>query len=128
MSKYGDEYTSFIVACKGLVARRSRKLAQCNTETLQKAAETICTRLKKPDAINAVERGFEALDEEVREAFYLELQYVNANLTEDVDGSERNVDDAKTAKDSLEDLLGSWLPDWMKKSLKVLNEVLSLAR
>ena len=128
MSKYGEEYTSFITACNNLVARRSGQLDRRNTEKLQEAAEKICARLKTTEALDAVESGFEYIDEEVREVFYLELQYVNANLAEDGNGSERDVGDAKTAKDSLEDLLGSWLPDWMKKSLKVLNEILSLAR
>ena len=127
MSKYGEEYETFITACKSLVARKSVQLDRRNTETLREAARKVCDRLKETEAVRAVEEAFGNLDEVVRETFYLELQYVNANLAEGGNDNQRDIDDAKTAKDSLEELLGSWLPEWIKKSLTVLNEILSLA-
>ena len=37
-------------------------------------------------------------------------------------------EDAETGKDSLENLLGRWLPDWVAKLLDLLNEILKFVR
>jgi hypothetical protein len=57
------------------------------------------------------------------------LSYVFFNeLVEDAGaGSGETPDAAATVKESFEDILDD-LPDWFKKFLKILNEILSLVR
>lgn len=38
------------------------------------------------------------------------------------------IDDSETGKGSIEDLIGGWLPDWLKKALKLLNQLLKLIK
>jgi hypothetical protein len=38
------------------------------------------------------------------------------------------IEDSEEGKGSIEELLGDWLPGWLKKALKLLNQVLSLLR
>jgi hypothetical protein len=38
------------------------------------------------------------------------------------------IDDSETGKGSIEDLIGKWLPDWLKRALKLLNQLLKLIK
>ena len=57
----------------------------------------------------------------------LELQSVNTNLpARQTYASDKDEDDARTGKESLEKLLGVKLPDWIKDLLEVQNEIIKL--
>ena len=62
------------------------------------------------------------LPEQVATALEAELNYFNKEYAEP---DKFNSEDAKTIKDSLEDLIEG-LPGWIKKLLKALNELLDL--
>ena len=56
----------------------------------------------------------------------LEITFYNTRYEEDSYGGEEAIDNGKTVKDSIEDLIK--LPEWIKKVLKVLNEILSIVK
>jgi hypothetical protein len=117
-----------------LLIKRATSLrdgGRAEAKHLVAAIPDVIADLTSPPAKAAIDYAFTQLDPRVLGPFLLELQYVIARLqaldsfstaAEEDDAGE----DAKTAKDSLEDLLGVWLPDWLKKLLKVLNELIDL--
>lgn len=131
-----DEYVSLVAGLQIILKNRTASLRQSGrpgAADLEKAVEQLTTDLLSDPAKTAVSYAFTHLDPRVLSPFLLELQYVNANLPparkyEPYEAKEEDegAEDAKTAKDSLEDLLGDWLPDWLKKLLKVLNELISI--
>ncbi len=128
MSEYGKGYKRFIEACENLVVRRLEEPCQPSAKHLLESAKQVREGLVDPESLEEVEKAFANLDEVVGKALYYELQYVTEMLNAEGGDYRRCVDDARTAKDSLEDLFDSWLSDKVKNLLKVLNEILSLVR
>ena len=56
-----------------------------------------------------------------------ELQFINS-LYDSPNYAEDGTAPIETGKDSLEELLGDWLPNWFKGLLKLLNEIFDLVK
>lgn len=131
-----DEYISLITGLQIVLKKRLEKLSQRGKQgvsDLEEALEQVVKDLLSDPAKTAVSGAFTHLDQRVLNPFLLELSYVNANLPpariyDSLSESEEDdaAGDAETAKGSLEELLGEWLPDWVKKLLKVLNELIGI--
>ena len=78
-------------------------------------------------AVEAVVDAINVQESSVREALKAELKFFNAKHI-DVEVTARAFEDAETVKGSLEDILGSAFPGWLKKMFKILNELLSLLK
>ena len=74
--------------------------------------------------------AFTKLSNGGQEALNLEIALFNHRYAEDVGDTPHFANDARTVKDSLEDLFSDWLKDktWVRESLKILNELLGLVR
>ena len=64
---------------------------------------------------------------------YNELTMIMARNRSAATGRDRNaidraLEDSETGKKSIEDLIGFMLPDWLKKALKLLNQLIKLLR
>ena len=85
-----------------------------------------------PAIWNAIDQSREPNHPYIEDALYDELRAlaaVNSGVqVSDDRATSRAVDDTETGKGSIEDLLGKWLPDWLKKLLKLLNEILKLIK
>ncbi|WP_025163914.1 hypothetical protein [Pseudomonas taeanensis] len=143
-----DVYINFIKHVEALVARGFTRLEGRHLQesgTLQESSRKVIDRLKSPSARVAIANAFAQLDPEVEEALVGELQFIIANIQiMEPDGEHdkhrkhhaiQEVNDehdqdvasaAKTGKDSLESILGKFLPKWLKNRLKILNEILSI--
>ena len=102
-------------------------------ESANKFAGSVLTVLRGKDAESAVLSAFANLRGEPREALCAELEYFNQKygnqpLTIGRENLGRALEDAGTVKDSIEALLKKSLPGWVKKMMKILNELLSLIR
>jgi hypothetical protein len=63
----------------------------------------------------------------VAESLRDEIAFINSRHGEEGNSENDDAgDDVETGKGSLEELLGAWLPDWLKRLLKVLNQILKL--
>ena len=88
-------------------------------------ADSVFPVIANNPAVNAVVDAFNRQDEHVRKALAAELRFFNSKYGNDLD-NDSAAEDAETVKSSLEELLGALLPEWLKKMLKILNELLSL--
>jgi hypothetical protein len=84
------------------------------------------------EAQNAIREATEAwLDNDnnnlILEALTAELRFFNDLVDNEGAGSGEAPDAAATVKESFEEVLNQ-LPEWIKKLLKILNEILSLVR
>lgn len=130
------EYLRLVDGTKHLldyaVAQLERK-GKPGTDDLRNAIDLTSASLTTVQAHTAVAYAASQLDPRTVETLGSELRYINANLPSDNsflltdDANAEAAEDAKTGKDSLENLLGKWLPESLKNLLKVLNELLSLA-
>jgi hypothetical protein len=130
------EYLRLISGVKVLLEDRVNTLAASEkpgVDHLRNAVALTVARLESEQAKSAVAFAVAQLEPSVADALGSELRYINANLPRDGNfifddaAKAEAADDAKTGKGSLEDLLGKWLPEWLKSTLRVLNELLSLA-
>ena len=131
-------YDDWLEVVKGILRIRIRRMtADDGTKDL---ANAFLRRVSdvldqaRPDIAAAIGK-LEQEHEGVADAFAAELAFYNRRYGRYGQLDDRNgvdddrvdpVWDAKTVKDSLEELLGRWLPDWVKKALKLLNELMSL--
>ena len=88
---------------------------------------SVFTHLEGKEETAQVSRAAsEHLSSEGKTALGWELQYV-AETIDNKDGDGDGLDNAKTAKDSIEKMLGRKLPQKIKDLLEVLNEILKIA-
>jgi len=128
MARSGDSYQRFIRTARS-VARRElaeKALPVVLDMELRQLLDDVLQRLLSQEAIVAIESAWENLDTSVADLLIREIDFISALNTDDGDSS--GSDDVSTGKESLEDILGEWLPKWLKHLLKLLNEILKLVR
>jgi len=98
-----------------------------NTQ-LQEQIRELMVALTSAQAITAVEYAWSQIDYASGDQLLREIELVtNATPSSPGDSGRKQAgEDLETGKGSLEDLLGGWLPDWVKRLLKVLNQLLKL--
>ena len=116
-------YDDFVKNVKAIVYRRIERLDAELHQTATEFAESVFSMLEKEDVESQVSNAFDRLPNDLRTSLEAELRFFNHKYSNNLD--DRNAtDDAETVKSSLEEVLD--LPGWLKKILKVLNELLSL--
>jgi hypothetical protein len=119
----------------GEVIRAKTPLLTTPKRTLGVTASALITNIvaAAPVAVSAINQFKDPTRTFLEDALYDELRAISqANQNSVVNPSATVLDqaseDSETGKKSLEDLLSAWIPDWLKKALKLLNEILKLTR
>ena len=122
-----ESYGTYIKTVKGIVASRISGMKDQPYETeAGKFSKSVWTAMDS--AGSHICKALESLageNQDVANALMAELAFFNARYSK-FEPDAKTVEDAKTVKDSLEQLLKKWLPEWVKRALKLLNELLSL--
>ena len=141
------QYLSFLCTVDGIVRERIGNLAEPVREKATEFAQEVFCALNKKDAVNEVVNGLSGQCDSVQKSFTAELGFFNARYNiHERDNSEsrsgqvrivaewnekfilRGLEDAGTVKDTLEQILDSKIKGWLKKLLKILNELLRLLK
>ena len=144
-----EAYTEFLCTLRGIVDHRRVRIESAEERELaEQLTGPVFGALMGRAAVGAVVGAFrlngrvedgrdEARpnDEVVLNALLAEMQFFNArygNFRGEEGGRDGEADegagDGHVVKGSLEKILGATLPDWIKRLLEVLNEILSLIR
>ena len=121
-----ESYRAFIQIVTSIVDRRINGIQ--NEALRDQAAEfanSVLPIIADDRAVNAIVDAFNRQDEHIRNALAAELRFFNSKYGNDPE-SVSAAEDAEIVRSSLEELLGDFLPEWLKKMLKILNELLSL--
>ncbi len=134
-----EAYKGFLEALETIVEQWAGNIPKA-----KEFSESVFDGLKGEEACCLVVEALNEQHEAVKSAFKVELEFFNAKYTDDnlrglLQSSgvalakkrefvERALEDGDTVKKSLEELVGSTLPGWLKKMLKLLNELLKLVR
>ena len=124
-----NEYKKFIhntseIAKAGLI---KRNFSQSAERKIQELREEIVSNLLSDNATKAIEYAQTQISKRTIELYTRELDFFNTQYESEANRTDvRATEDAKTLKESVESLLGDWLPDWLKDLLEMLNEILSL--
>ena len=142
-------YRQFLRTTKGVVENRLNRISgEPEKRHATDLTKRVFDALLEKAAIEVVAETFKSLSETsdppdwpegksevVLGALLAEMQFFNARYatfrTEtggDHNKADDGADDSEEVKGSLEQILGSKLPKWIKDLLKVLNEILSLVR
>jgi hypothetical protein len=128
MAEAGDTFQRYIrVGERVAQAALQRKTIQPERrQELNTLLSDVVKALLTERSVAAIESAWTHLDEEVAKFLLQELNLIASMHAgaDAVDGTE----DIKTGKESIEDILGDWLPGWLKHLLKILNEILKLVR
>jgi hypothetical protein len=131
MAIFGDTYRDFIgnVGAIGQAAMAKKMYPPGPKKMIQDLLLDIVAELQKDDTVLAIENASMQLRPDIQTYLLRELQFFNAVYpSSSIGGTAQEVDDSETCKESLEEILGAWLPDWLKQLLKILDEILSLVR
>lgn len=137
-----DEWMKFLENLEELCRHRLRQPGRENYEELTPLLRNVISELQSDDATRAMENAIvtaERNDDDRRIVVFLEaeLKFFNnlvvSSHDDDAGGLTLNAEETKdalgsgeTVKDSIEEFFE--LPRWLKKILKVLNELLSIIR
>ena len=137
-----DEWQGFLDNLRDLCHHRLQKPDRAKYRSLQGIVDDVIDKLKHPDACKAVIHAIDTanrnpdnqvvnglLEREIK--FFNELIANSRGYGGEISMTEEEVNDGlgagETIKDSFEDLLDN-LPEWVKKLLRILNELLSIIR
>lgn len=95
-----------------------------NGEALEALAKSVFDSIATEQAVELVKTAIENEDERVRNALLAELKFFNMKYGNSNDGTALSA--ADTVKSSIHCILT--LPNWLKKLLKILNELISLLK
>lgn len=100
--------------------------------SLKDLTNTVFNKVITDPCINEIVKSYENLpanEQFIKECLSLEMEYFNNRVTADDSylSSKEGIENGQTVKDSLEDLFGD-IPNWIKKALKIINEILSLVK
>lgn len=129
MAKAGDVYLRFIsvggrVAHRALEANTKLAVRRRATE-LSELLNNILEGLRSNQAVEEIDRAWPNLDPRVGSALLRELELIASMHEGELDDG---TEDIATGKESIEDILKKWLPDWMIHLLKIFNEILKLVK
>ena len=129
-SSFGQTWQAFLTKLEEVAASQI-KLKKQDATLEQLLRETIAA-LQEDDALTQIELAADRTYKSAPKAAMLlqkEFSYITekslGRVVSDAAEGDEALEDAKTGKDSLEDILED-IPGWLKKLLKVLNEILSL--
>ena len=120
-------YEKFLKTVRLIVEKRINRLEHKDSELSQTAkefAKSVFIMLEKDEVKSEVSNAFNRLPDDLQKALEAELKFFNQKYRNNNNLDDRAAKDAETVKSSLEEVLD--LPGWLKKILKVLNELLSL--
>ena len=120
-----SEYRQFIANIRRVGAKRLESFEDPAYLKLASLLEDMTAHLGSDRSCSAVEEAAHGEDLFVVDALTRELQFFNHLATEDAGGD--SIAAGETVKTSFENLLQK-LPDWIKKPLKILNEILQLIK
>lgn len=130
VTKFSSEYEEFI---KNIGKVLDRKLSDAGKGLDKKADEnkgidtTIVEVTKEASseyALVAMDFAASQIDPLTRERLLSEMRYFNKLEKSGNNGDPATAD---VVKESIEDLLGDWIPEWLKRTLKIINELLKIA-
>lgn len=136
-----DEWKKFLENLEELCRHRLRQPGRENYEELTSLLRNVIAELQSDDAAKAIDYAIVTAgrnDDDKRIVGFLEdeLRFFNnlivssrndaGDLTLDVEATKDALGSGETVKDSIEDFFE--LPRWLKRILKVLNELLSIIR
>lgn len=128
---FGTVYSEFITVL-GEIAQKAieeRSSAGGQQVPIPAPLEAVLAEVQSPAAIFAVNYAASQIDPTTRNLLSQELEFISSIYGGgNAQGTQKAVDDGEAGKDSVLDLLDTWLPDWLKKLLKILDEILSLLR
>ena len=130
IGSFEEDYAAFICNVKAVLEAQGPDEGTSAGQKWVELCGHVAGQLADERVQNRVaSQAFSNLDKPVYESLWMEMDYFNARCRDNggyvrSDGAAK---DAKTIKDSLKDLLPN-PPDWIKKLLHVLNELLSLSR
>ncbi len=126
-----EAYRLFLCNVRRIVEKRVADLPEQPKSIAAGMAESLFSLLGSPEALAEVGRALSEFGNPSREGkavhdlLIQEMKLFNAMHGEDSNSDTgKALGDAATVKDSIEQILD--LPDWIKKALKILNELLSL--
>jgi hypothetical protein len=132
--KYMDELKKFFQTLRTVVNDRLKSMEiHRGKEKLNQLSDEVFEHVLSENTFKEFRLAIEG-DRIYAEAAYnllfTELEYYNSRYSRESDNTEMpineagGIEDGKTVKDSIEEIFK--LPKWLKKLLKVLNELLSL--
>lgn len=133
-------YEAFICTTQNIVNQRVKAMNGTAKSRAEKMAEKLFGQLRSSDALNAMRDALEGLENashdydwpngkgEVVHALLLEEMRLFNAIHAGANRACKGLEDADTVKGSIEDLLSPCLPQWLKKLLKLLNQLLHLLR
>ena len=121
-----DPYGDYLQIVKGIVASRISSMPEAYRAKAGIFSDSVWTAVDSAGSdISEALKMLARENQGVANALMAELAFFNARYSK-FEPDAKTVEDAKTVKDSLEQLLKKWLPEWVRKALKLLNELLSL--
>jgi hypothetical protein len=129
MAESGDAYRRFIDVAKAVGHARlrvRRTHSDAVRRELESLLDSVCNNLQTERSVSAIEEAWSNLDGVVSSLLRRELSLISSVHGEGESKDEN--EDIATGKESLEDILGVWLPDPIKHLLKILNEILKLVK
>jgi hypothetical protein len=132
--KYMDELEKFFQTLRTVVNDRLKSVEiHRGKEKLNELSNEVFEHVLGKDALKSFRGAIENYPVDAEAAYnllFIELEYYNSRYNMGADNTEApvnetgSIEDGKTVKDSIEEIFN--LPNWLKKVLKVLNELLSL--
>jgi len=126
--KFIDVWKEFLRILHREGKKRAGKLTNRNKVVpISKLLDDLIDRLLKDDALDAVRSSIFLTENEISEFLIREIEYyVDCYTDENSIGADDDpVGDGEIVKKSVEDVIDK-LPNWLKKLLKILNEILKL--
>jgi hypothetical protein len=136
-SEWQDAWKDFFNSVAKLISAKAERLAARPSIqgfiTAQTPALIDSIQSDLPAVLRAVNSFKDGQHPELEVTLYNEIKAITeANnavaSSPSVEALDQALDDSDTGKGSIEELLGNWLPDWLKKLLKILNQIISLVK
>jgi hypothetical protein len=122
------EFVGFIANLNVLCHRRIAERDDNRYATLELLLNHVSETLRSADTAKALETGISREDPRIIDALTREMQFFNALAAPGRScGTKEALDAGGTIKGSIEDLLDN-LPGWLKKILKILDEIIDLIK
>ena len=133
--KLNKFFTTLKTVCVGIVEKDKKKIGDEAKKHLNELISLTFGKVEENSkGLNVLGNYFMITNEiEIAKLIELELDYFNTRFSEnnysfdDVSYLNDFIDNGMTIKDSLEDFLKN-LPNWLKKILKIINEILGIAK
>lgn len=128
-----NEYQKFLDNVKNIIFKAldvrlaNGQIKEGPKNELSSLGGDVIDKLLSQGSIDAIGYASSRLPPGISEFLYRELLYFNALYVSNITGSQKELDDSETCKESLENILGSWLPDWVRNLFQILDEILRLA-